>query len=281
MRMNNASLKSVRLPEVLFSNAPENAYTASVASSHRKSFGQFFTPTPVAEFMAKWIVGNPSCRTVLDPAVGLGVFFRAIIKIAEPANYEFSGYDLDPTILDKATPLFSQFNSINITLRNQDYLFNDWSRKYDGIICNPPYFKFQDYKNRATSLKEFKTRLGMNLSGFTNIYTMFMLKSVTQLTLHGRAAYLVPFEFLNSDYGTTIKRHLLENKTLRYVILFNSNEHVFSNALTTSCILLFANDSHSNAVTFISAQNATELQHLAEQLTHYPNSGLIIKSRIV
>jgi adenine-specific DNA-methyltransferase len=264
----------VTSPEPLFSNAPEDDYTASVVNSHRKMFGQFFTPAPVAEFMAQWIVGNPSCRTVLDPAVGLGMLFRAILKIAKPADYEFSGYDLDATILDRATPLFAHFKDVNIELRNQDYLFNDWSGKYDGIICNPPYFKYRDYKNRAASRHEFKTRLGMNLSGFTNIYTMFMLKSVVQLAPQGRAAYLVPFEFLNSDYGTTIKKHLLENKTLRYIILFNSNENIFSNALTTSCVLLFANDSQTNAVTFISAQNATDLQNLAEQLTHYPHSKL-------
>lgn len=181
-------------------NAPEDAYTLSVEENHRKQFGQFFTPAAVAEFMAQWITGNPNCQTILDPSVGLGIFFRTIDRIEPENNYRFIGYDVDPKILIEAKCLFSNSDHIDLELKVKDYLFNDWNRKYDGIICNPPYLKFQDYKNRAASLEEFQSRLNMSLSGFTNIYTMFMLKSVNQLAAGGRAAYIVPFEFLNADY---------------------------------------------------------------------------------
>jgi len=271
-------LKPTATSEALLTNAPESAYTASVSASHRKKFGQFFTPLPVAEFMAKWITGNPACQTILDPAVGLGIFFRVISQIKPQNGYKFTGYDIDPKVLVEAKSLFTNFSHTNTELKIKDYLFNDWLRRYDGIICNPPYFKFQDYKNRAASLEEFQSRLNMNLSGFTNIYTMFILKSVKQLTAQGRAAYLVPFEFLNADYGTVIKKHLLESETLRYVILFNSKENVFTNALTTSCILLFANDDKSEAVTFLDAQRAEDLPAIFEQIASYPNSKAVGKS---
>ena len=221
--------------------------------------------------MAKWITGNPACQTILDPAVGLGIFFRVISHIKPRNGYKFIGYDIDPTILLQAKSLFSDLSHADIELKGKDYLFNDWLRKYDGIVCNPPYFKFQDYKNRAAGLEEFQSRLNMNLSGFTNIYTMFILKSVKQLTANGRAAYLVPFEFLNADYGTVVKKHLLESETLRYVLLFNSKENVFSNALTTSCILLFANDDKSETVTFLNAQRAEDLRDIFEQIASYPD----------
>lgn len=220
--------------------------------------------------MAKWVVGNPACRTILDPAVGLGIFFRAIHKLHPRAGHDLVGYDVDPTILETAQALFKNSDGPKVRFVNKDYLFNAWSQRYDGIICNPPYFKFQDYVNRAAGLEEFKSRLGMNLSGFTNIYSMFILKSISQLSPGGRAAYLVPFEFLNSDYGTVIKKHLLESKALRYVILFSSAENVFTNALTTSCILLFANDENSQSVTFINARNTEDLQALSAPLARYP-----------
>ncbi len=264
-------LKSVVASGMLLVNAPEDNYTSSVSESHRKKFGQFFTPAAVAEFMAKWIVGNPTCQTILDPSVGLGIFFRAIDKIEPQNSYRFIGYDVDPKILIEAKCLFSKSNHLDTELKIKDYLFNDWNRKYDGIVCNPPYFKFQDYKNRTASLEEFQSRLSMNLSGFTNIYTMFILKSLNQLTANGRAAYIVPFEFLNSDYGTVVKKHLLESRTLRYVILFSSEANIFNNALTTSCILLFANDNKSETVTFINAQSVEELQDIVEQVSFYPN----------
>jgi adenine-specific DNA-methyltransferase len=265
------TLKAATKSKALLTSAPEDVYTAAVSEGHRKKLGQFFTPIAVAEFMAKWVIGNVRCQTILDPATGLGVFFRAINKINPQNGYKFVGYDVDPIILGEAEPLLLNSGPADVELRLGDYLFNDWHTKYDGIICNPPYFKFQDYKNRAVSLKEFQSRLGMTLSGFTNIYTMFLLKAVSQLAPGGRAAFLVPFEFLNADYGTTIKKHLLESKALRYVILFNSKENVFSNALTTSCVLLLANDDESDYVSFIDSHNADDLQGIFERIAGYPD----------
>jgi adenine-specific DNA-methyltransferase len=118
----------------------------------------------------------------------------------------------------------------------------------------------------------------MNLSGFTNIYSMFMLKSLHQLSVKGRAAYLVPSEFLNSDYGTTIKKLLLENGSLRFVILFDAKENVFDNALTTSCILLFSNDDRFKTVAFINAGKVGDLEKLSEQIANYPDVKVIAKT---
>lgn len=261
-----------------FTNRPEEAYTALVSEKHRKKLGQFFTPALIADFMAAWVVGNPSCQTILDPAVGLGIFFRAVLKRSGHRRYQFTGYDLDPAVLREAAALFSDAGRANIQFENKDYLFNDWDQRYDGIICNPPYFKFQDYKNRAASLRELQARLGVTLSGLTNIYAMFMLKSVNQLSSAGRAAYLVPSEFLNADYGTAIKKYLLESRALRFVILFNSHENIFNNALTTSCILLFAHDEHSQSVTFINAQSVEDLSKLSSALASYPRAKVAGKT---
>jgi adenine-specific DNA-methyltransferase len=105
----------------------------------------------------------------------------------------------------------------------KDYLFNDWQNKYDGIISNPPYLKFQDFKNRVDALQEFQSRLGIKLSGFSNIYTLFLIKSLCQLNFHGKAAYIIPSEFLNADYGKHVKAFLLKNRMLRYVFIFYFN----------------------------------------------------------
>ena len=77
-------------------------------------------------------------------------------------------------------------------------------------------------------------KLKINLSGFTNIYTLFLLKSIYQLNENGRAAYIIPSEFLNSDYGKLVKEYLLKSKALRHIIIFNFKENVFDDALTTS-----------------------------------------------
>ena len=78
---------------IIASNEPEKEYSQQTSIEHRKKFAQFFTPFPVATFMAKWIVGNKNLKTVLDPAFGLGVFARAIREINTDCSIK--GFDID------------------------------------------------------------------------------------------------------------------------------------------------------------------------------------------
>jgi len=256
--------------DIFFSDTPEREYAANISSEHVKSLGQFFTPFPIAQFMAKWITSNPQCNTILDPAVGLGVFFRAILKEADVTSYQLIGYDVDPQVLKKAKILFQGYED-SIRLINRDYMFNDWNNRYDGIICNPPYKRFQNYKNRNEILAEFQSRLGLALSGLTNLHTLFLLKSVNQLSENGRAAYILPSEFLNADYGVFIKRNLITHKSLKYVIVFDFTENLFDNVITTSCILLFDNSADIKAVEFIAVKSLDDLAYLESQFPLYPN----------
>lgn len=236
----------------------EQEYKKETPLKHRKKFAQFFTPEPVAQLMVDWVLQTPNLTKLLEPAFGLGIFSRLILKNKEDVNIK--AFDIDENIFNIAKQNFDDKNNINYFL--EDYLFNDWNNKYDAIICNPPYFKFHDYENKET-LEEVKTRLKIDLSGFTNIYTLFLLKSICQLKENGRIAYIVPSEFLNANYGQLIKKHLLETNTLKEIIIFDFKENVFDDALTTSAILLLEK-SNSNTVLFSKISCLKELQN-------YPN----------
>lgn len=248
-------------------NNPEQKYAKTVSLEHRKKFAQFFTPLTVAEFMSKWVLENKTLSSVLDPAFGLGVFARIIRETNK--NCHIKGFEIDETILQEAKGIFA--NDTNTTFILKDYMFNDWENRYDGIICNPPYFKFHDYDNKAV-LKEIEENLGLKLNGFTNLYTLFLLKSAYQLNKNGRAAYIVPSEFLNSDYGKLVKTYLIKNKLLRYIIVFDFEENIFDDALTTSSILLFANDNEKSEVEFINIKKLDELNSLEKTIKSYPKN---------
>ena len=61
-------------------NEIEREYSKFTSIEHRKKFAQFFTPFPIADLMAKWLLGNENLKTVLEPAFGLGVFSRALLN---------------------------------------------------------------------------------------------------------------------------------------------------------------------------------------------------------
>ncbi len=246
----------------------EKEYTKKVSVTHRKKFAQFFTPEPIAKIMVDWLLKGNDFSTLLEPAFGLGIFSRLILQ--EKPNIEITSFDVDPVIFETAQSNFHNFTNVKLNLEN--YLFNDWNNKYDRIICNPPYLKFHDYENTKT-LEEIKQRLNFHLSGFTNIYTLFLLKSIYQLNENGRIAYIIPSEFLNSDYGKNIKDYLLKSNLLRHIFIFDFKENVFDNALTTSAILLFAKDNNNQKVNFSTVTNHKELNGITEIINNYPKSS--------
>jgi adenine-specific DNA-methyltransferase len=253
--------------QIITDNSIEREYMASVPLAHRKKFAQFFTPFPVAELLTQWLLGNPNLQTIQEPAFGLGIFSRLLLS--QRNDLTIKAFEIDPTILTITKKYFADIPNVKIFA--QDYMENDWQNKYDGIICNPPYFKFHNYDNKAI-LKTVEEKLHCPLTGFTNLYTLFLLKSLHQLKPNGRCAYLVPSEFLNSNYGEVVKSHLLKTGMLRHVIVIDFSENVFDDALTTASIILCENSQHTKNVTISYIQSLPDLHKAGKIFDNLPFS---------
>jgi adenine-specific DNA-methyltransferase len=96
------------------------------------------------------------------------------------------------------------------------------------------------------------------------------LKSIHQLKPNGRCAYIIPSEFLNSDYGKLVKTYLLKTGTLRHIIVIDFEENVFDDALTTASIILCANDHKTDKVQFTNIQSVNELSIIEKLIAGYP-----------
>lgn len=249
----------------------EKEYVKHVALGHRKKFAQFFTPEQIADFMASWILDERrGAMDILEPAFGLGIFSRSICKYNTQVNVV--GYDIDKIIYTFATKNFVE-SGYNITIKNENYLTTSWSEKFDGIICNPPYLKFHDYDN--TSLVPLiNNKLDTHLNCFTNIYTLFLLKSIYQMKDNGRLAYIIPSEFLNSDYGVEVKRTLLQSGVLKHIIIVDFTQCAFDDALTTACILLCQKSGNSSDIHFSNIKDINNLTSSLSNYTTYSSSQL-------
>ena len=241
----------------------ENEYIKNVNLEHRKKYAQFFTPEAISDFMASWVLdGLDGTIEILEPAYGLGIFSRSLSKIN--SKIQVDGYDIDKTIFSYAQDNLKG-EKCNVHLVNANYLTSSWSKQYDGIICNPPYLKFHDYDN-ANLIPIVNKTMNVRLNGFTNIYSLFLLKSIYQLKEGGRMSYIVPSEFLNSDYGVEVKRTLLNTGVLRHIIIVDFNECAFNDALTTACILLCQKQNGTHNVRF---SNINSIEQLPSALNNY------------
>lgn len=247
------------------SSAPEDEYLAIADRERRGSLGQHFTPWQIASFMAAWVGHGRQRLSLLDPAIGVGVFARALAQYCESKNINLVGYDIDRAVLRAADASLGAGEWSSLTIRNEDFLLSPWEEQYDAILCNPPYLRFQQFLQRDQVHEAFQRQLGASPSGLSNIYGLFIAKAQRHLALGGRASFIVPTEFLNANYGRDVKADLLTNRQLRYIL--ELPEGVFPGVLTTACILLFAREGLAESVGFISVQSEAELLAVQEALS--------------
>jgi len=243
-------------------------YISICDAQKRKRLGQFFTPPEVALFMASWV---KDCKNILDPAVGNNIFQCSLNQLNPKATYSFTGYEVDMDI--------AEFFHLDVeTVKIQDYLLSGWGCKYDGIICNPPYNKFQSVKNREKVYETFEKETGQKYSRYTNQYILFLLKSLQELSDDGKLVYIIPSEFLNSNYGTFVKKILVNQKLIRAII--NFEKPVFADALTTCCIV-FIDRSEKDCIEFVSLSDYQEISTLRIDAQFFSKNSMIMNySRI-
>lgn len=222
--------------DALQNNALESLYNHLAPYEYRKGRGQFFTPPALAEFMTDWVMAT-SPASLLDPAVGLGVFLRCALR----KSHRFTrvvGYEIDPVLAKAAERILMRIGGADCTLVCEDFLLAPPHEIFDAIIANPPYIRHHDLNYPRGLFRDFDRRFGVRLSRLTNVYGLLLLQCYDCLSPHGRAAILTPSEFLNADFGVPLKRFLLERNALSGLVLFDPAHLVFDGVLTTACITL-------------------------------------------
>lgn len=240
----------------------ELAYIAKTPLSYRKKLGQFFTPAKIANLMVNWVIQDQP-QSILDPAFGLGVFYKSLKSLQVSHEINYFGYEIDPKIIDEF--IIQPENNLNIYV--QDYLEAN-KKKYDAVVCNPPYLRFQNFANRHHVLPELEKNLKIKLNGYSNIASVFLLKSLQEINHQGRIAYLMPFEFFNTGYGKAVKEELLKNGFLKQIIIFSNEKDIFADVTTTVCLLLGKNDGKKEPIKIGRVNDINQL-HQIQNLNNY------------
>lgn len=218
----------------------------------QKQFGQFFTDPLIARLMVRWALKN-NAQSFLDPAVGPGVFPQTVNEL---------NTKIKKTVVEYESSMIAKFkedNKYSVKLVCSDYLAFDSETKFDAIVCNPPYNKFQAIPNRDLYRELFSKKYGVCLSGYTNQCIYFLVKSINELSDGGRCCYIIPYEFLNTGYGVVVKQYLLCKRMLRGILKFDSTTNLFSDAITTSCILFIENKKFEECY-FINTSSISDLE---------------------
>ena len=212
----------------------------------RNRLGQYATPFLFAQEIvahtAKYLP-NEENITFLDPAFGTGVFYSALLStFPEHVIQKSRGIEIDPHY---ALPTRELWKTFPVQLNIQDFTLlsapEPEAEKYNVVICNPPYVRHHHLpKKKKSQLQQFiKHHWRYTISGLAGFYCYFLLYADLWLKEEGISCWLIPNEFLEVNYGKTIKQYLTQNVTLLHIHKFYSDDVKFDDALVTSVVVWF------------------------------------------
>src|SRR5437660_1294258 len=80
---------------------------------------------------------------------------------------------------------------------------------------------------------------GVEVNGLAGLYLYFLLLATAWMEDGGLAAWLIPSEFMDVNYGSALKRFLCDRVTLIRIHRFDPHDVQFGDAFVSSAILLF------------------------------------------
>lgn len=211
----------------------------------RKQRGAFFTPDPIARFIARWAVRSPR-DTVLEPSTGEAVFLlRAGDAVrdlgGEVLPGQLSGTDIHADSVERARR-FLATAGIEADLRTGDFFDLCPAHPVDAVIGNPPYIRYQDFTGPArVRAREAAFRAGVRLSALASSWAAFTVHASTLLAPGGRMGLVLPAELLSVNYAAPVRAYLLSHFSDVRLVLFS--ERVFP-GVQEEVVLLLAEGYH-------------------------------------
>lgn len=217
------------------------------SAAERNRLGQFATPNALAVQIARYVGMLTGPRRdgfrFADPSIGSGSFFSAALTVFGPKRIESAvGIELDPAFADAARNLWADAG-LEVVRGDFTRVVADGSYPFapNLILANPPYVRHH-HMNRED--KERLQRLaykmtGVEVNGLAGLYIYFLLIATAWMEDGGYAAWLVPSEFMDVNYGGALKRYLTDRVTLIRAHRFDPDDVQFGDALVSSVVLVF------------------------------------------
>jgi adenine-specific DNA methylase len=174
-------------------------FAGKAAASADKVRGGYYTPAPVARFLARW-VGEAGPR-IVEPSCGDG---RILRELAAPGR-QAHGVELIAHEAAKSRR-FAPVDAENLFT----WLARTEAGSWDGVAGNPPYIRFGNWAaDQRDPALELMRREGLRPSRLTNAWVPFVVASTVVVRDGGRVGLVLPAELLQVGYAAQLRDLLL------------------------------------------------------------------------
>ena len=245
--------------------------TTKPYKSARHERGAYFTPQPVAQFMAQWALGG-GARRVLEPSCGEAQFLTAAHHelSASGVQGELFGFEVYEPSVTAARKLLAEQN-INAEISHGNFFQMPGTADMDAVIGNPPYVRYQLHRGEDRRLSKLAARnAGVELSELASIWAAFVIHATSFLADGASLALVLPAELMFVNYAAPVRQMLLERFAEVNLVVFE--ERIFADAQEEVVLLLARGygTGSSSSLQLHQFRNAAELRTLDTGTTHTP-----------
>jgi hypothetical protein len=220
------------------------ALDADRSQEERNKLGQFATPLELAREVARAALNYlRGPIRFFDPSIGSGSFFSALLN--ERGHRKLAsarGIELDERFVKAARNLWSD---AGLVVNNGDFTklkpHTENATRATLVLANPPYVRHHhlDREQKIGLQRRAESMLRCKVSGLSGLYVYFVLLTHEWMSDDGVAAWLIPSEWMDVNYGAALKEYLCSRVTLLRVHRFDAADVQFKDALVSSAVVLF------------------------------------------
>ena len=253
--------------------------------SAQKLRGGYYTPEVIADFLATWAVTSADA-TVLEPSCGDGALLVSAVNAlrrlgADDAaiGRQLFAVEINATEAAKASERLARNG---IILREDHLVVDDFfacyrdrfllgslteaTQRYDAIIGNPPFVRYQNFPEEQRSAAfEMMRQAGLRPTRLTNSWAPFLVAATFLLEDEGRLGMVIPAELFQVSYAAEIRRFLTDQYTRITIVTFK--KLVFPDILQEVVLLLCERGGNGQpgirVVEIASAEELAALDHRA------------------
>ena len=214
----------------------------------RLSLPEFQTPEDLGHALASWVVRKGSDR-VLDPAMGTGALLRSVLGRYDSLGIRrgasrIYGIEINPSRARAAAKILRGQRGARPHLFAGDFLLDgfaiDGTNGFDGVICNPPFVRWQEIPSEYRRLLNEKGgwASGSRKSGLAGLHVFFVRKAFEYARPGGRLAFILPSTTFAASYAAPMKHFLKERATIVALLALDPTLEVFPGVMTSISLLL-------------------------------------------
>lgn len=231
-------------------------------TTDQKLRGAYYTPLQLSNAMVSFFVED-NIKTILEPSCGDGVFVDSIIeKGLLNDSTTITAIEIEESEAEKVK---GRYNNQNINVLNKDffdfYKENYNEMKYDLILGNPPYIRYQYLTEKQRDIQsEILTTHGMKSNKLINAWVAFLVACIHMLNDNGKIAFVVPAEILQVAYAEDLRKFL--SNELSKITLIAFEKLVFPDIEQEVLIFIGEKGKEEKGIRIIELEDLDDLETL-------------------